>query len=504
MAWLANFDTYRGLGALFGAALVLFAGCSLFSEERSLDPDDCFAQPLAGAQDSIAGVPLLHWHPERDIPATACGYDDGRIANHLNLTEIHDEREFTRNARLVDLTGDGRRELLTRTMNENRVRALDPASGETLWVSPPGLPAFQHPQASDLAVGDVTGDGTPEVLLVTYDGHVLCINGRDGTLRWQRQLSYHINNPNLQDALGNITADDGLELALTVGNDVEWGTRSRPRINSIRTPSLLVLQSNGETAWIAEQYDTNNSRGHNTWTHDVDRDGLAEVFVIGADQLIAFGTGGTRQFSLPMQHGGHPDKVLFGDWTPGRPGDEIIYTDGIRGIGVASSQGEILQHHEITDGLQGHLQDLSLIQSPDGPRLFAQHIRDGDAKSILYDEELTPQWAAQLGYAASMQHTTLIDWTGDGEPEIATGSISQTGDQQCSVQVMELDGTPLYWHRWGGSPLCVLTDATKSKLVLGIGWNEGNEGRYSLPSGQHMNLVILQVPFRTSGHQLFE
>jgi hypothetical protein len=92
-----------------------------------------------------------------------------------------------------------------------------------------------------------------------------------------------------------------------------------------------------------------------------------------------------------------------------------------------------------------------------------------------------------------MQHTTLIDWTGDGDPEIATGSLSETGDQQCSVQVMELDGTPLYWHRWGGSPLCVLTDATADQLVLGVGWNEGSEGRYSLPTGQSMNLLFLST-----------
>jgi len=497
MDWPTTFDAYRCLRTLLGAALILLAGCSLFSEERSLAPDDCFADSRTGAQDSTAGVPLIRWPSDQSNPTTACGYDDGRIANRLNLTERHGEREFTRNARLVDLTGDGRRELLTRTMNENRVRALHPETGETLWTSPSVLPAFQHPQASDLAVGDVTGDGNVEILIVSYDGHVLCINGRDGTIRWKRQLSYHINNPDLQASLGNIVDDGGLELALTVGTDVEWGSRERPRINQVYDPSVLVLQSNGETAWVAEQYDESNSRGHSTWVHDVDRDGLAEVFAIGKRKIVSFDETGEQQFVLPLQHGGHPDQIVFGEWTPAHPGEEIIYTDGIRGIGVASSQGEILQRREITEELGGHLQDLFLIQSSEGPRLLAQHIRDANAKSILYNEDLTPQWAAQLGYDAAMQHTRLIDWTGDGEPEIATGSISETGDRQCSVQVMTLDGTPLYWHRWAGSPLCVLTDATADKLVLGIGWNEGSEGRYSLPSGQDMNLAILKAPSRS-------
>lgn len=474
--------------------MILLSGCSLLVEKPSLQADDCFASSLGEVNDSIAGAPLVHWHPDQNIPTTACGYDDGRIGTHLDLTQLHGEREFTRNARFVELNGDGQREMLTRTMNENRVRALDSQTGETLWVSPNVLPAFQHPQASDLAVEDVTGDGSIEVLIVSYDGHVFCINGEDGSIQWRRDLPFHINNPNLQASLDDVTDDSGLELALTVGNDFDWGPRDRPRINLIHNPSVLVLQSDGETAWIAEQYARSNSSGHKTWTHDIDRNGLAEVFAIGEGQIVAFEKNGNRRFSIPLEHAGHPDQIVFGEWSTSHPGEEIIYTDGTRGIGIASSQGEILQNHEITDELQGHLQDLSLIQSPDGPRLFAQNIRDGDAKSILYDEELTPQWAAQLGYDASMQHTKIIDWTGDGESEIATGSISETGDRQCSVQVMEMDGTPLYWHRWGGSPLCVLTDATENKLVLGIGWNEGSEGRFSLPQNQEMNLVLLS-PF---------
>ena len=504
MIWTLNLNTYCSPAVLLVAALIPLFGCSLFAGEPSFQPDECMASSLSGVQDSVAGIPLIHWHPKQDIPTTACGYDDGHIANRLNLTDLHGEREFTRNARLVDLNGDGRREILTRTMNENRVRALTAETGETLWVSPDILPASRHPQASDLAVGDVTGDGSLEVLLVSYDGHVLCINGENGALQWQRELPFHINNPDLQASLGNITDEIGLELALTVGNDFEWGPRERPRVNLINSPSVLVLQSDGKIAWSAEQYDRSNSDGHKTWAHDIDRDGFAEVLAIGEGKIIAFEENGTERFSIPLEHASHPDQIIFGEWSTEHSGKEVIYTDGIRGIGIASSQGEILQNHEITDGLQGHLQDLSLIQSPNGPRLLAQNIRDGDAKSILYDEELTPQWAAQLGYNASMQHTALIDWTGDGEPEIATGSISETGDRQCSVQVMELDGTPLYWHRWGGSPLCVLTDATKNKLVLGIGWNEGSEGRYSLPSGQQMNLVILKPPSRPFQHQLFE
>ncbi|MCS3938735.1 hypothetical protein GGP84_001361 [Salinibacter ruber] len=492
MVWPWQVDTYFSPASL--AALLLLSGCSLLTEEPSQHPDDCFVSPLTEVENSISGAPLIHWHPERYIPTTDCGYENGRITNRLNLTEIHGEREFTRNARLIDLNGDDQRELVTRTMNENRGRALDPKTGETLWVSPDVLPAYHHPQASDLAAGDVTGDGTVEVLILSYDGHVLCIDGRDGSLQWHRRLPYHINNPDLQASLSNITDHPGLELALTVGNDFKWGPRDRPRINLMRNPSVLVLRADGKTAWKAHRYDRTNSRGHKTWVHDVNNDGYAEVFAIGNRKIHAFDRHGEPLFRVPLEYSGHPDQIVFGDWSSENPGDEVIYTDGIRAIGVASSTGQILDYHTVTDSLQGHLQDLIFIPSPDGPRLLAQNIRAPDAKTILYDQELNPLWVAQLGYRASMQTTKLLDWTGDGTPEIATGSITSTNDTQCSLQVMTLDGDPLYWHRWNGFPLCILTDAHADKLLLGVGWNEGSEGRYSLPRGMSTNLIIINTP----------
>ncbi|MCS3826462.1 hypothetical protein GGP85_001915 [Salinibacter ruber] len=474
--------------------LTLFFGCSSFTPHS----ENCFASLLSSDQDSIVDVPLIHWHPQTDISTSACGNEASHVRKHFNLTELHGEEEYTRNAQLHDINGDGRKEILTRTMNENQVRALNAMSGKTLWTSPSLLPASQHPQASDLAVGDVDEDGKPEILLISYDGHVLCINGRDGSLQWHRKLPYHINNPDLQASLGNITDHPGLELALTVGNSFEWGPRNRPRINFMRNPSVLVLRADGKTAWKASRYDKNNSRGHKTWVHDVNNDGYAEVFVIGDRKIHAFDRHGDLLFTIPMKHAGHPDQIVFGDWSSESPGDEVIYTDGIRAIGVASSTGQILNHHTVTDTLQGHLQDLTFISSPDGPRLLAQNIRAPNAKTILYDQDLIPLWVAQLGYRASMQTTKLLDWTGDGTPEIATGSITNTNDTQCSLQVMTLDGDPLYWHRWNGYPLCILTDAHEEKLLLGVGWNEGSEGRYSLRSGTSMNLFIVDAN-HTSG-----
>jgi hypothetical protein len=472
--------------------LVLIAGTMLgCNSPFSPEPERCFARPISSMQGTVAGVPLIRWHPTSNIPTSACGNEGGSIQRHLNLTSLHGESEFTRNARFVDIDNDGRPEIITRTQNENQVRALDPETGATRWKSPRLLPASRHPQASDLAVADLDEDGQVEIIIVTYDGHVLCINGEDGSLQWRRHLPFNINNPDLTSSVGNITHDAGLELALTVGTDVEWGPRTRPRINQIENPSVVVLRADGSVSWTAYEYDSENSNGHRTWVHDVDGDGFSEVFAIGKRKIVAFDRSGVIRFSIPMENAGHPDQIVFGDWKPKQPGDEIIYTDGIRAIGVVSSSGERLELRQISGPLGGHLQDLTFVPTPEGPHLLAQNIRDSEAKTVLYDQDLQPLWASQLGYHASMQTTRLIDWDDDGEVEIATGSISETGDEQCSLQIMEVDGRPLYWHRWNDYRLCVVTDATETTLLLGVGWNEGPEGRYSLPEGVPMNVFII-------------
>ncbi|HHP7239295.1 FG-GAP-like repeat-containing protein [Longibacter sp.] len=468
----------------------MLLGCS---SPFTAEPENCFARSVSSNVDSIAGIPFIRWHPTSSIPDSECGNTGGSIEHHHNLTSLYGETEFTRNAQFVDINQDGRREIITRTLNENQVRALNSETGSTLWVSPFILPASHHPQASDLVVADLDEDGQLEILIVTYDGHVLCINAENGSLQWRRQLPYHINNPDLASSVGNITDDPGREVALTVGTDVEWGPRSRPRINQIQNPSVVVLQADGSISWTADQYDSTNSNGHRTWVHDVDGDGFSEVFAIGQRKVLAFDRKGTIRFAIPMENAGHPDQIVFGNWTDEHPGDEIIYTDGIHAIGVASSSGERLELRRVRGPLGGHLQDLTLVPTPEGPHLLAQNIRDSEAKTVLYDQDLNPRWASQLGYHASMQTTRLIDWDEDGQLEIATGSISETGDKQCSLQVMEIDGAPLYWHRWNDYRLCVITDATEEALLVGVGWNEGSEGRYSLPDGVPMNLFVMNT-----------
>lgn len=462
-----------------GGILLLFLLCSVTSCD------------LLG-KDSLGVDQLYRWPTEIDVSESGRGNDGGKIEHHFDLTALHGEREFTRNAQFADVNGDGEAEIVTRTMNENQVRALDAETGETLWVSPSILPADEHPQISQLAIEDLDNDGVPEAVIASYDGHVLCIDGTDGSVQWRRKLDFKINNPRLE--LRQITDDPGLELALTVGIRVTWSyLGGSGRINSVRDPSVIVLRSDGTRAWIAKKYDERNNGGHNTWALDFNEDGFSEVLAIGEDKLVVFDTSGVQKFTLPVRNGDHPDKVTIGPWSGSS--SRILYTDGIKAIAVATDSGEVVANHQIANQLNGHLQDLLLFSSEARTRLAAFNIRSADSKMVVYDQEFEALWAAELAYDAAMLQPVLLDWDGDGTNEIATGS-EEAGDSFCSLQIMEVDGSPLYWHGWSGSPLCVPLDVEdldgdgREELLMGVGENLGGDGRYSLPEGEHMHLFV--------------
>ncbi|MGM0582461.1 MAG: hypothetical protein ACQETL_17415 [Bacteroidota bacterium] len=470
-------------------------GCSLI---QSSDSPECEEIPNnVELFSDLNGLEFTKWTTEQDIFETECGYEGENINVHHNLTELYGEREFTRNVKSVDINRDGRLELVMRTMNENQVRAIDQQTGRTLWVSPHFLPADQHPQISDIVIEDIDDDGNLEIIIASYTGHVICINGNDGSIKWHKELDYHINNTNLSSSLDNITGDKGYELALTVSNDFDWGPRSRPRINYMRNPTLLILKSDGTLAWKHEEYDKNNSNGHNTWAHDIDEDGLAEIVAIGDNKIIVFDSNGEKMFSIPMKQSGHPDKIVFGEWTDNHEGKEIIYIDGINAIGISSNKGEVMDYLEIPDELKGHLQDIYLIHTDDGPNILAQNIRQENAKTTLYNRDLEPVWTTTLpDKNVNIQNAKLIDWNSDGYKDIAMGSINED-DYGCSLQIMEVDGTPLYWHRWSSCKISVVTDVidsnndTNESVLVAVGVNEGNQGRFSLSNGHQMNLFIL-------------
>ncbi|MFO7948060.1 MAG: VCBS repeat-containing protein [Armatimonadota bacterium] len=440
---------------------------------------------------------VIEWDPE-DVPAYSKGHEGPCIKAHYDLTEIHGEREYLRHGFLVDVDGDGELELITRTMNANRARAIRTDDASTVWISPDIVSYPASTQISDMAVGDLDEDGNPEVLLASYEGDVICLDATDGSLKWHRKLDWLINNSMLKAS--KITPGPGKSIALTVGQTDRRTGGSRPRVNYLPNPSLLVLDSAGDEEIFVENYAADNSSGHYTWTYDIDNDGFCEIACCGHQELVWFDNDGSRLFVCPSEgEGGHPDDVLAYNWEPTLPGREIIYLNGTIGVRIFSCDGKPMKEADLSE-FSSHLQLLMVVPRDNEPALVGCNIRARDSKLLFMDHDLSVEWALQL--PPDLLPPALIDWSGDGRWEIAAGGFGRGADNQghvneCSMQVMTQDGAPLLWHRWDGCGQATILDIAdidadgNPEMVVSVGSKDGPEGRWSLPDGAHEHLYII-------------
>lgn len=451
---------------------------------------------------------ITNWETAGAVPCSTDDPESEYLESSLDLTELHGEREFIRQAFVGDFSGDGELGIITRTMNANRARCLRISDGETLWVSedispPPGASS----QISQICVEDIDDDGVAEVILATYQGEIICIDASDGTTKWRRKLPWHINNPRLD--VKKATASPGKNIALTVGNDFDWcGPSSRPRINFVRHPSLLLLDCQGREELLVEDYAANNGQGHNTWMFDVDDDGLCEIACSGENELIWFKGDGARLFALPCKGEGgekdaHPDDLKVCDGFAEHPGKAIVYLDGTDGIIIADSRGKLLHSRLFPPEIASHLQELTVYHAPDGIRLLAANIRSRDSKLLCLDPALDVLWAAQM--ANDMSGVRVVSEKDSSSERIVAGSHGKVlynphGIEEASLQIMTGEGDPLYRHCWRGETQCVplavgdFGDSGGKKVLVGVGTPSGAEGRFSLADGCHMVLHIFRIP----------
>jgi len=444
-------------------------------------------------------VRLIEWSSKADVARYSEGNEGGCIKQHLNLTRLHGEREYIRQGFVHRI--DGIWAIVTRTQNANRAHAISLEDGSTLWLSEDiAPPPSDSSQISQIGFGDIDADGSPEAVLASYEGDVICLSADDGSVKWQIRLPWHINNPRLD--LKRASAGSGLNIALTVGNDHDW-TRghSRPRINFVRNPSLVLIGPDGDHNIVADRYDSDNGNGHNTWMYDIDEDGICEICCNGSKGVHWFRHDGEALFSLPCTgEESHPDSVLAFNWLPDREGKEIFYLDGISGIAMADNRGRILRRMRFSHAQASHLQELRIFEGDDGPILLAENIRDRDSKLLCFNHKLEMIWGAWT--ATDLYGCMSMEWDDDGEDEIVCGShgrglFNPRGAEECSFHVMARDGTPLYWHRWSGDTLCHplaiadVDDDGRPEAIISVGTNGGPEGRYSLSPGHSEHIFVM-------------
>jgi len=448
---------------------------------------------------------IIRWD-RADFPGTlGHGTDGPAIKAHLDLTALYGEQECIRQLAALSRPDGGMTGIL-RTQNEHQVRAIDLATGASLWVSPKIIPATaENPQVSQLGVGDIDGDGMDEAIITSYAGDVICIATHDGSIKWHTRLPWHINNPRLD--IKRALPGAGAQIALTVGNDFDWCFPSqRRRINFIRHPRLVLIDGTGEVVMDVPDYSAHNGNGHNVWMFDIDGDGLCEIFCSGHQSLLCYRGTGEKLFTLPCtgeaptRNDTHPDDLKVFNWRPELPGLETIYLDGTDGIIIADSAGEITARKTFPPELASHLQNITALNTSDGPRLVAENIRAHDSKLLCLDKDLDIVWAAEM--RGDMAGVRLLDWDGDGELEIVTGSHGKNhcnphGVETAGIQVMKLDGTPCYWHEWDretlAGPLASFPsqNGRAAAVVVTVATPNGPQGRFSLAEGHQSQLFVM-------------
>ncbi len=160
---------------------------------------------------------------------------------------------------------------------------------------------------SQPAVGDVNGDGTPDIVFVQWNCTVKSFNGATGTLQWSRSFGgIHSSAPSIGDVRADIP---GMEIAVSCGSSLHllrgtdgsviWSRSGRGgtpgAVIAADGPDTLIVSSNGTTVYATDPYGNlvwsgtaggTNYHSATPAVGDITGDGRPEVIVRGSNGYV--------------------------------------------------------------------------------------------------------------------------------------------------------------------------------------------------------------------------
>lgn len=321
-------------------------------------------------------------------------------------------REFRRGylPNAIDLTGEGRPEIVAGVLDTPHAIAAFREDGSELWRTVVGTTA--RSLTGDLVTGDVSGDGVPDVVYQLYSssGGTVIINaldGRDGSNLWTTAYETVVAGSGLGvPALYDRDADARLDVLATPRNLFAW-------LSAIDGTQVGTVAANYPAYGIF---------------HDVDADGAPEILASGTVYGVgAYGLDLTPRWtdasgslhtrvlgavascpSEPRYVQGHfnSPRVTFWNAATGAVLGDLALLDGRvwEPPSTAPDRPGVVGNVTIAPDLTGDGRPTALVPSSDG-RLYAI-----DACTLAL------RWAIDLRYPVG--EAILADPDGDGEQEI--------------------------------------------------------------------------------------
>ncbi len=413
--------------------------------------------------------------------------------------------------RAADLNGDGRPEII---IGGDTIVAIDPAIGghyATDWQSSDTRGMASRP-VRDLWLGDLDGDGRPEVLPSVNGGDTIYrLQDTDFDQIWQRSLDTEVG---LVQA-GNVVGDTPAEIAVLTA---DW--------------QLILLNEQGHLLWQRPLLPPDQARlapaAGQFLVTDLAGDPRAEILVLTPaplPELAAFNSQGEPLWSHPLPPGDQPGRLLAADLTGDGQSEILVAAIGGEQLFLLAASGQLLAAYHTrgpltsvaTADLNHDGQSEIIAGTGVGVQLFGASAKvawqerwqspslgmtrvnalnqadlnnDGRSETLAALQSgwlfaLTDDgrivWDVDLG--GSIQTVAAADVDGDGRPEILAGTTSEGG------QLQLLDGDRPRWSGRANAISQVITPDLdgdgRAEIVVRAGTTRGQVQRFN-NSGQRL------------------
>jgi outer membrane protein assembly factor BamB len=362
--------------------------------------DASFGQTAAGDIDKDGKPEVVFGCYRNDSCVYALNAEDGSLLWKYNTHPFGAEGCNDVAPVIYDIDGDDSLEVIVASSCNPKTFCFRGSTGIVQWQTPTAG------SDSPPTIADIDNDGKPEILHGGFDGHVLCINGENGSVSWSLTVN---NNSWIQTAPTVVDADSDGQLDFVVGT---WAFGSD-------TNKVYAFRGNDHSLIWSEPVP--DVIYHGTAVSDLDEDGKPELIIGDYDGILyvfnAEDGSDVWQYQADYYIGA-PAAVADLD-NDGKC--EIVFCDAY-GVGSLSGTGGLDWYYTIPDygtAFRGvAIADINGDNIPDlafGTSTGRAIVLNGSDGSVIWSLDL----ATHYGKAFEIDHAPVIaDFDNDGTMDV--------------------------------------------------------------------------------------